>query len=233
MNKFTTRFILICPAVLAVVFTVLFSVLYNVFCYIDGTKGEMSLSIDLLFKTMFPYLILTLLLVVWAIISICVTFGLTKTISHELIISAIVLAVVIGSPPVALFIAPPGAETFLRGYVRWIPEHVDIDGIQDWIAKAPEFYWNESETYSSDKGKPEGFPQCLKDCEFQYVSFEQSDLDGSNIVRLEWGGPFSHYGVVVGSPQMKMPDKTEYEINRSYVEFRKAIKPGAYIYEGG
>jgi hypothetical protein len=174
---------------------------------------------------------LMLLLAIWAIIVVWTSFRRVRAISRESILSIVILVIVVAAPFIALSITTPGAKIFIQGYKSWVMENFDVDLIQDWIAKAPDYYWNERKICSYE-AKPDGFPPCSKDCEFQYVSFEHSDLDSSKVIRLEYGGGMSHWGIVVGPPEMKMPDKTEYRTNRSSVEFRKVIKPGAYVYNG-
>lgn len=232
MSKSAIRCILTNPAVQAVVFTILSLVLLDTSSYIDGIRGGYSFSIYAV-MVIPVYLILMLLPLVQAIVGVCSSFWRIRAISRESIMSVVVLGIVVAAPFAAFFVSLPRADMFLQGYKRWAQKHVDIDVIQDWIAKAPDCYWNEPETYNSREGKPDGFPQCLKDCEFQYVFFEQSDIDGSKVVRLEWGGGMAHWGIVVGPSQMKMPDKREYEISESCVEIRKTVKPGAYVYDKG
>jgi hypothetical protein len=233
MSKSAIRRTLTNPAVQAVVFTILLLVLIYTSSYIDGVRGGYSSLFYVLMIIPF-YLILMLLPFVRAIIGVCTSCWHIRTVPRESIMSVVVLVIVVAAPLAPFFVSLPGADPFLKGYKLWAQKHVDIDAIQDWIAKAPDCYWNEPETYNSREGKPDGFPQCLKDCKFQYVFFEQSDLDNSKVVRLEWGGGMSHWGVVIGLPQMKMPDKRKCEISESHeVESRNTVKPGAYVYERG
>ena len=152
------------------------------------------------------------------------------------IISFLLALFVFGASLVFWKIAPAGAQVFLKGFEKWVIKQVDVDSIQLWLQSADEKHWESGHCYGMSpivKAIPEEFPNFLKDFNPQYLRFEQSKLDGKKIIRFEWGGPLGHWGIVIGDPNMKMPEPGVEKISDSYWEYRRIIGPGVYIYDGG
>jgi hypothetical protein len=148
--------------------------------------------------------------------------------------AALIIGMLVG------FICPifePGAMTFLRGFERWTERNVDTIAIQRWMADANDNYWDSrhwyGKSYPAKEVIPEEFPDFLKDFNPQYLWLERSELDGTKIIRFEWGGALGHWGIVIGDPSMKMPELTEESYSKSVVEFRRILKPGVYVYGRG
>ncbi len=133
-------------------------------------------------------------------------------------------------------IAPAGAQVFLKGFEKWVIKQVDVDSIQLWLQSADEAHWESGYWYGmppAEKPIPGELPNFLEDFNPQYLWFEHSKIDGKKIIRFEWGGPPSHWGIVIGDPNMKMPEPGVEKISESYWEYRRIIGPGVYIYDGG
>jgi hypothetical protein len=137
-----------------------------------------------------------------------------------------------------LYFGEPGAMTFLRGFEKWAERNVDTGAIQEWIVRAPESYWGDpcepnGKFYRAEEELPKELPKCFTEFKRQYVIFERSELDGSRIVRFGWGGGMFHWNLVVGDPNMKIPELTEEWYSDYEVEFRRMLKPGVYVYTRG
>ena len=140
---------------------------------------------------------------------------------------------------VGWFLPPVGAVTFLQGFEKWVAENIGTAEIQSWMADADKDFWGDrpdnldSKFYGLETELPDDLPPCFPSAKLQYLSFERSELDGSKIVRLEWGGALGHWGVVIGDSNIKMPGPGVEKVSDSYWEYRRILKPGVYIYDGG
>jgi hypothetical protein len=135
-------------------------------------------------------------------------------------------------------VGPCGAQIFLKGFEKWVTKQVDTESIQTWISSADEKYWQSQVCYyGPDYLAEERFPKeladFLKDFEVKYIYFERSNLDNSKTIHFEWGGGMFHWSLVIGDPNMMMPEK-EIEWFSDYdVEYRRILKPGVYIFSRG
>lgn len=134
---------------------------------------------------------------------------------------------------VFFYLKNPCPDIYLKGFEKWVDEHVDVEKIREWMISAGEKYWEESRfhdnSYYRNKSLEE-FPDFLKNFKVQYLFLERSKLDNSRIVRYEWGGTVDHRAVVIGSVDMQMP-KQEIEVySENDVELRRMLEPGVYIY---
>jgi hypothetical protein len=157
-----------------------------------------------------------------------------KTISSS-IIGAFIVGFFVG------FFVPTafelGAVTYLKGFERWVTRNVDTDAIQQWIL-VNECYWPDPKRqdegfYGLGKGIPDDLPECFTGFRRQYIYFKYSELDHSRVVGFEWGGPMSHWGIIIGPPNMKMPELMEEWYDDYDVVFRRILKPGVYVYSRG
>ena len=147
--------------------------------------------------------------------------------------SALIIGMFVGGF-YSLYFCAPGAMTFLRGFEKWAERNVDTGAIQEWIVRAPESYWGDpcelnGKSYRAEEMQPKELPQCFTGFKWKYVIFQWSELDGSKMVRFGWGGGMFHWDLVVGDPNMKMPELTEEWYFNSEVEFRRMLKPGVYV----
>jgi hypothetical protein len=202
--------------------------------YIGGQiNNPLSLMFLFILMSCFP------LCLVGMVIGILIITLFRRTWSKTLIIICVICSMLIIGMLVGFFCSPffggPGAMTFLRGFEKWANRNVDTDAVQDWIVKAPESYWGDPcepdwKFYQAEEELPKGLPQCFTKFKRQYVIFQRSELDGSRIVRFEWGGGMFHWSLVVGNPDMKMPKLMEERYSDYDVEFRRILKPGVYVY---
>jgi hypothetical protein len=125
---------------------------------------------------------------------------------------------------------PPGAVYFLKGYETWVNKNVDINDIQEWfISGQADKYLNQTYTYKF----PEDLPDFMTNFEPKYIIFNDHKTERGKCIEFGWGGSLSYWGIVVGPPTMESQQEGRIEHHSSYVEFRRSIKPGVYIYSGG
>lgn len=212
--------------------------LFYLSTYLAATANEPP-GLACLFSLILWYIFVFLLLI--SVVALCVMligreFGKKRLVIGIISLAVAVIVCVVNSP--LLKVRPAGAEIFLRGFEKWVERNVDTDAIQEWIITAPEGYWADPcdidwRFYGAEEELPKGLPQCFAEFKRQYVIFQRSELDGSRIIRFEWGGAMGHWGMVVGNPEMKMPSERKVEISEGFVRFQKPVKAGVYIYDEG
>ena len=172
-------------------------------------------------------------------LSMCISRKLSK---KRLIISVLSLSValivcLVNFPLFPSNVRPAGAQIFLKGFEKWVTKNVETDSIQTWIRSTDEKHWNSRILYGPDypaeERIPEEFPDFLKDFGVQYMYFERSELDNSKIIHFEWGGAMFHWSLVIGNPNMKMPQQEVEWFSYYDVEFRRILKPGVYVFSRG
>jgi hypothetical protein len=206
-------------------------VLVKTIFYWDGLKNQHSwLPILVWSGCVFLQVILLLSLFTERTINSCSKPRSLKKAGINALLVIVALVITIGSI-LSSALLPAGAEIFLHGFDKWIKKNVDTVSIQNWLETAGEQYFNKS--YSIKEGFPQELPEFIVRLHQSYISFNESELDGSKVIMLSWGGGMSHWGVVVGNPEMKMPSEGKIEIHEGFVRFQKPVKAGVYIFDEG
>jgi hypothetical protein len=182
-----------------------------------------------------------LVLLASAIMLLIIGFCFRNKIKAVAISSSIIGTFIVGI--FAGFFVPttfePGAVTFLRGFKGWVSRNVDTDAIQNWIVDANESFWDYgiskdfAEVYKTPSGYTEKFPDFLVEFKPQRAYFERSRLDYSRMIEYIWGGGMFHWNLIIGEPNMAMPELMEEWYDDYDVEFRIILKPGVYVYSRG
>ncbi|MHC4396501.1 MAG: hypothetical protein ACYS1A_12680 [Planctomycetota bacterium] len=205
--------------------------------YLAGLSNKPPAFACLFTLILWPSQILLLLISVISLIVLTVGRRLRKKqfVIGVLSFSIALIACVVNFP--LMKIRPAGAQIFLKGFEKWVDTQVDMKSIQLWIQVADEGLWESRHcygpSYPTEERIPEEFPDFLKDFEPQYLWLERSELDGSRRTRFEWGGPMFHWSLVIGDPNMKMPEQEVEWFSDYDVEFRRILQPGVYIFSRG
>lgn len=172
-----------------------------------------------------------IVLVVLALIRIVYYFRPDKKFGKNILILFFSISIFIASWILPFFIFPPGAVYFLKGFEKWVHKNVDIDAVQTWILT------EEANKYLDqryDKGNfPDDFPEFIKNVEPLFIGFSGNDSEKGKCIEFWWGNTFSDWGIVIGSPEMKIQQSGVIKHSKSYYEFRRSIRPGIYIFEAG
>jgi hypothetical protein len=198
--------------------------------YFDGLRNEPSFLPMFLFVG-YQLLKLGLLICATVVLIVGISYGKLRLVSHKVGVALFVCAVVtfLGYWQVS----PPGALIFLQGSKKWVEHEVDTIAIQNWLSTADGKYWDQHQTYDIREGFPAQFPTCLVSFNPKFIWFQHSDLDGLKTIRFGWGGGLSSWGFVVGEPGLKIPEREKAQISNSYIEYRRIVKPGVYVFNGG
>ncbi len=126
---------------------------------------------------------------------------------------------------------PPGSAFFLKGHEKWVSKNVDIKAIQTWLLSG------EADKYIGQiyaGNFPDDLPDFMTDFDPKSIFFHGEESERVKSVKFEWGGGLGHWGIVVGSPTTKTKQKGMIgEPGSPYVEHRRPIIPGVYIFYGG
>jgi hypothetical protein len=96
----------------------------------------------------------------------------------------------------------------------------DILKIRAWLKTAD--IRNQDEHWGLDKSQ---WPAAINKLSPQYTFIEMSDNNETQ-VRMIWGGPFGHWGMVVGPVTMEIPES---DFDRGG-EYRLKTAQGAYVW---
>jgi len=125
----------------------------------------------------------------------------------------------------------PLAPVFLEGFEKWVLQEADIEAIQQWLAS--EGAKHAGQHYSVKDGSPEELPECLIKLDAMSISFSDSVSDNGPSVEIIWFHLMDDYGLIVGPPTMETPEEGHIKLRKDYYEFRRPIKPGAYVFSRG
>ncbi len=82
--------------------------------------------------------------------------------------------------------------------------------------------------------KFDDLPDFITNFEPKYISFYAEKSTREKNIKFEWGGGLGHWGIVIGSPTTKTKQEGRIEEpGSSYVEYRRPIMQGVYIFDGG
>lgn len=151
--------------------------------------------------------------------------------SRKYILTALLTVLIfIGSWILPFTIGQPGVVHFLRGYEQWVKKNVQIDKIQEWLAfGGADKYMNKS--YSDNF--PDDFPEFIANFKYISIFFHNSDSENGKCIEFDCSIGLSYTGIVVGLPDMKVQTKGVIKKSESFYEYRRLIKPGVYIFDGG
>ncbi|MHC4426201.1 MAG: hypothetical protein ACYSYV_08900 [Planctomycetota bacterium] len=124
----------------------------------------------------------------------------------------------------------PLSPVFLKGLEQWVLQEADVDAIQTWLASegakhAGQQYYQE--------GFPEELPECLVELNPTLISFSGSVSKNGPSVEIIWPFFVDVCGLIVGPPTMETPEEGRIKLHRAYYEFRRPVKPGAYVFIRG
>lgn len=135
--------------------------------------------------------------------------------------------------PINIPVCQPGYKPFTYGFREQIKNNADIEDIRNWLETLQDEDCN-GETISlfRDSGPlkshwPDSieWPKSLKVFNPHYVKLDL-DENRNPKVSLTWGGPFAHWGVVIGMEDMEIPPS---DLSR-YGEYRLPLEPGVYVW---
>jgi hypothetical protein len=135
--------------------------------------------------------------------------------------------------PINIPVYLPGYKPFTYGFRERIKSKANIEDIRNWMKTLKEENYNgdviglSREPNSLKMRWPDliDWPESLKVFNPHYVNLGL-DENGNPRVSLTWGGPFAHWGVVIGMENMKIPPS---DLSR-YGEYRLPLEPGVYVW---
>ena len=124
-------------------------------------------------------------------------------------------------------------QPFMYGFRTRIKSNADIGDIRNWLEtlKEEDFNGKTIGLYRSSgpliSHWPDSieWPESLKVFNPHYVNLDLDD-NRKPKMSLTWGGPFGHWGVVIGMEDMEIPPS---DLKR-YGEYRLALEPGVYVW---
>ena len=131
----------------------------------------------------------------------------------------------------ALFYTTPLSPIFLKGLEQWVKNEADIEAIQTWLSS--EGAKHAGQRYSAEEGFPEELPVYLVELHPRYMVFSDSNSQDGSTVEIGWFLVMDDYGLIVGPPEMETPKKGRIKLRKDYYEFRRPVKPGAYVFIRG
>jgi hypothetical protein len=132
-----------------------------------------------------------------------------------------------------IFFTTPTVEYYLNGYSKWVVANIDLDELEKWLPNVPERYWGASYRFDF----PKDLPRFVTIFEPKFISFSAniSDTD-DRFMSFSWGGGLSAWGFVITEPSeetSKPGEINKYHITESYVEIRRTVRPGIYVFVSG
>jgi hypothetical protein len=141
------------------------------------------------------------------------------------------LALIFLGPAIVFFAfnsTSPAAPIFLKGFNQWVLQEVDIDAIQKWLVDEGENHAGQH--YASEDGLPEELPECLVKLRPRRISFSYSTTQNEPKIEIVWYYVMDEYGLIIGSASMETPEEGCPKVRKGYYEFRRPVKPGAYVF---
>jgi len=220
--------------VLIIVLTVLAiggSILTRRFEYMAGTRNDVDYSLVYGFGLSVMLFFLMTLIAVSASILALISLVLRHSNVGQILLK---LALILLGPIVvccAFVYAGPGAAVFLEGFEQWVLQEADIEDIQQWLAS--EGAKHAGQQYNAEEALSKGLPGCLVELNPMYISFSDSASKNGPSVEIIWPFFMDDYGLIVGPPTMETPEEGHIELDEAYYEFRRPVKPGAYVFIRG
>jgi hypothetical protein len=209
------------------VITIIEHVHIHTLCYRNGFRNLFSFSFIFL---PFIYEPLKVAVIILAIVRLCIVKH-AKMLNKYFITVILSILMFIGSWILPFYCFQPGAFHFLKGYEKWVSKNVDVKAIQTWLlsGEADKYIGN-----SYGDKFPDDFPNFLINFEPNYISFHAEYSERGKCIEIETGLGLDIWGIVVTSPTTKtIQNGTVKDPDTSYVEYRRPIMPGVYIFHGG
>ena len=207
------------------------SLLIRRFEYVAGTRNDVHYSMVYGFGLSIVLFLLMTLIAISASILALISLVLRHRNAGQILLKLSLLFL----GPVIVFCAfeyiSPLSPVFLEGLEQWVLQETDIDAIQTWLASKGAKH--AGHRYSAKEGFPEGLPECLVDLNPVFISFSSSVSQNGPSVEINWFFFMDDYGLIIGSPEMETPEKGRIKLHRSYYEFRRPVKRGAYVFIRG
>lgn len=136
-------------------------------------------------------------------------------------------------------ILPPGYLTFTHRFHYRMEQRLDAEAIRDWLSSLDESAFD-GELYDllfsvNRKTLPFSLPYevTVLDKKIHYVRFYKKD--GERYLRITWGGPYGHWGVVIGPEDMDIPATVKPHLSEDsgvlqYGEYRVKLEDGVYVW---
>jgi len=152
------------------------------------------------------------------------------TLGHKLV-RLVFPAVCLAAIFIPIKAAGPGAAIYLRGFERRMLEKVDIEAIQQWLATEGEKHTGRVYRNSF----PSELPVCLTEFRPDEILFSDAASEQGMTIEFRWHAPRGeNYGLVVGPSSMDAPEEDTISLpDGAFNEFRRPIKPGAYVFARG
>ncbi|MHC4464395.1 MAG: hypothetical protein ACYS30_23645 [Planctomycetota bacterium] len=222
--------------VLFIVLTVLAiggSVLTHRIEYVAGTRNDTHYSVVYGFGlSLMLFFIIAQLAVVASLLAI---INLVLVLRHRNVGQILLKLALIPLGPVICYCAfeytAPLAPVFLEGFEQWVLQEVDIEDIQQWLTS--EGVKHTGQQYNAEEALSKGLPEYLVEINPKIISFSDSSSKNGPRVELIWFMFMDEYGLIVGPATMEMPEEGHIELRKDYYEFRRPVKPGAYVFSRG
>ncbi|MHC4215706.1 MAG: hypothetical protein ACYSWP_20345 [Planctomycetota bacterium] len=207
------------------------SIIIHRFEYVAGTRNDVQYSMVYGFGlSVMLTLIMTLIAVSASILALISLVHQHSNIRQILLKLALLLL-----GPVIVFCAflytTPLSPVFLKGFEQWVLKEADIDAIQTWLTS--EGAKHAGQRYSAREVYNEDLPDCLVNLNPKFISISNSTPLNGPSIEITWHFFMDDYGLIIGSPEMKTPEKGRIKLHRAYYEFRRPVKKGAYVFIRG
>lgn len=133
---------------------------------------------------------------------------------------------------------PPGYKPFTEGFYQRMQERLDAEAIRNWMEGLEDriFDGNYYDVLypMEDRILPFPVPQEISKLSEQvhYLRFYMENNE--RYLRIEWGGPFSRWGVVIGPKDMPIPPTEDVRYDedglRHLGEYRLRFEDGVYVW---
>lgn len=220
--------------ILIIVITVLAiggSILTHRFEFVAGTRNDAHYSVVYGFGlSVILFLVMAQIAVIASILAMISLVLRHRNIGQILLKLALILL-----GPIICYCAfeytAPLAPVFLEGFEQWILQKADIEAIQQWLAsEGPK---HAGQRYHGKEDFPEELPKCLVELNPRFISFSDSISKNGPTVEITWFLFMDEYGLTVGPPAMETPEEGHIKLNKTYYEFRRPVKAGAYVFIRG
>lgn len=130
----------------------------------------------------------------------------------------------------------PGYITFTKDFQQRMMESLDVVQVRDWLNTLSE---SEIDKLHNQQFRVNAFPIELPNTinnlksEMSYITIIKDDQYGI-CLRMTGGGPVGHWGVVIGSKKMPVPETEDVKYDKDgyrYIgEYRVKLEDGAYVW---
>ena len=198
--------------------------------YIGGTRNDFDFTFYSFGLSLLLFLIVPLVAVGAFIVTLINLVFWHRTVGQILFKLALLLII-----PVICFCAfeyeVPLVSVFLKGFEQWVLQEADVDAIQAWLVN--EGAKHAGKSYHVGDGFPEEFPDSLVNLNPHVISFAESDSQYGPSVEITWFVRGGNYGLIVGFPAKETPEVGHIKLDTGDYEYRRPVKPGAYVFSRG